>query len=104
MQTQLGKLHRPHKQRTSEEIHGIPKQPGDTCPMIDKVIKAIQNIDDLARKPRYGWDDVNVEDLMSDVDRELWSLVSEMEDIRDNAEKIRTWGEGWKIEALSAIE
>ena len=88
-----------NKGKTSEEIFEISKQPEATCPMIDKIITAIESVEKLVKKPRYGWEGVDVEDLLSDVEYELFGLASDMEEIRDNVELIRTWGQEWKIEA-----
>jgi len=86
---------------SSEKDFGVSEQPCVTCPMINSVIKSINS----ALCNIKGWDyDPTIEDLKdkcSNVEDDLWSLVSEMEDIRKNVELIREWGQEWKDLAKS---
>ena len=80
---------------TSESERGLPSQPKDTCPMIDRVIDVLNNI----IKSTRNHDRIDsVEDLhsvISDIRRDI-DLDDDMEKIRTNVCLIRDWGQRWK--------
>lgn len=88
---------------SSETKHGIVKQPGPTCPMVDAVQEKFREIERVTRRFNRS-DDIEELREMLNVVRDilfLWgSAESKLEEIRDNAALIREWGEGWKQYAL----
>ena len=82
---------------TSESVLGLPEQPPNTCPMIDKAQKIIAKLSTRIK----GYKKVDdVEELLSDVEWDI-DISSDLEDIRTNAENIRAWGQAWKDYAKS---
>ena len=75
-----------------EGCYGISKEPENTCPMIDSVIKSINvALSDSAKYKKK--DDIEVlQNILDDVEWNLNSLESDLEDIRSHVEKIREWG------------
>lgn len=93
--------------QTSEQMHGIPAQPGPTCPMIDAAIDKLRNAELEIRG--YGRCDEakDLTDIIERVERWLfhWDTVErDLQDIRRNVEAIRVWGEEWKQLCLATIE
>ena len=80
-----------YEKKTSEELFYIDKQPGDTCPMIDDVISSINYI--LSQCDRF--ESKNDYDLYFIKD-DLKGLENNLEEIRENVKKIRSWGKEWK--------
>lgn len=70
-----------------------PSGIGQTCPDIDKIIKAIKNA------VRYAEDGEKNDDFMAkdsyfyDIKTELWNIESQLEDLRNANSKLREWGE-----------
>lgn len=93
--------------QTSEELHGIPAQPGPTCPMIDAAIDKLRNAELEIRG--YGRCD-EVEDLTDIIERvERWlfhwdTVEGDLQKIRRHVEAVREWGEEWKQLCLATIE
>lgn len=84
---------------TNEEQFEISEQPNPTCPMIDSVIKRANEIMRTVR----GYNKANEEELRSmvdEVDTSIRYFEDKLNDIRHNVERIRTWGQEWKEEAL----
>ena len=80
---------------TSESERGLPAQPVDTCPMIDRVIDVLN---DIIKSTRNHDRIDSVEDLhsvISDIRRDI-DLDDDMEKIRTNVCLIRDWGQSWK--------
>lgn len=73
---------------TSEELFNISKQPEETCPLIDYVLKSIKNANSaneyIVRK-HHNY--TSIEDLVLDI--EMTDIKQDMEDIRKNCMKIR---------------
>ena len=91
----LQRLVRP--EATSEQLYGISEQPKPTCPMIDAVIADLRKCDrEMNRWERYKDD---AEYLASVLDTVAWiigNIEPDLEKIRENADKIRGWGQEWK--------
>ena len=96
-----------HNIKTSEEIFDIEKQPDNQCPLIDEVIKEIK---DRCLDIKYSLRDLKdvegteeqcfeIESAIGDIDY----LDGNLEEIRENIIKLRTWGEAWKDLAKCAI-
>lgn len=88
------------KSKTSEEILDIQKPPENTCPDIDKIIKAINKAYDIANQAerechRVG-DECGPADIFDDIQYELSGLEDELEKLRKANENLRTWGQHWK--------
>lgn len=98
------------KPKTSEEILDIGKQPKETCPDIDKVIKAINEAYCRADKAedecrRYDYNsDSNHEDIFGDIRYELSGLDDELEKLRSANDGLRTWGQSWKDLAKQLLD
>ena len=95
------------EQVTSEQIHGVPDQPPPTCPLVDKAIQVVEQIQrDIKGFDRA--DESELRDMLSWVDRWLADLVGYrgngmLEDIRTANSKVREWGQGWKDLALEHV-
>lgn len=100
---------------TSENIHSIPEQPSNTCPMIDDVGDYLDDIisefivpfDRLTHEELIDF--VNtIESKLRDSRKKQYSWNSDhypmLEDIRTNVIAIREWGQGWKELALEQHE
>lgn len=86
-------------EETNEDRFGIIKQPKDTCPMIDELIKKIRRIQSDIK----GYSKAEPEELMEmvdNVDTETSYFESDLEEIRTNAQAIRSWGNEWKQKAI----
>ena len=88
------------KPKTSEEILDIDKQPKETCPDINKIIKAISEAYNRADKAedncrKYG-SDCEHEDIFSDIRYELSGIEDDLEKLRNDNEGLRSWGQSWK--------
>lgn len=83
--------------QTSEQRYGISEQPKPTCPMIDSVISDLRKCDrEMNRWERYKDDAEYLANVLDTVSSIVGNLESELEKIRDNADKIRRWGQEWK--------
>ena len=86
----------------AERDRGIDDQPQPTCPMIDDAI------DDLDEQIGYELQGILDEDdpsdnttsRVKDAISKARTVMDQLEDIRDNAARIRQWGQGWKDHAL----
>ncbi len=96
--------------KTSEERHDIMAQPQDTCPMIDKVIGVIDEIEKEANIGRHDEDDVDaltakLSSIETSINFPFRDGVRErLEEIRENASNIRAWGQEWKDLALQLLD
>lgn len=95
--------------RTSEQRYGIPRQPAETCPLINSVIDSVvEAVTDIRRAIR-GFeraDELDLREMIRDVERivdslyELQGKNSVLEKIRSSNGDIREWGQAWKELAL----
>jgi len=88
---------------TSEEKHGITKQPAESCPLVDEAVKTIK----AAELELRGWEAMELPDLKNATDYAVWrfdQLHDELEKIRTANEEIRQWGQEWKDLAKSLDE
>ena len=85
---------------SEEKRFGICKEPFQTCPMIDEVIRGLNEVEKIANKFKNSEDPKELRDCLFDI---LDYLPSErqMENIRDNVIAIRSWGEEWKQFAMN---
>ena len=96
--------------KTSEELFGIDEQPKQNCPKVDKGIRAwysVQRDIEYYCKNLRRCDTVDeAEKIGGDIDWAIGSLdiVEEYEELREQCEKIRAWGQGWKDIAKKLIE
>lgn len=102
---------------TSESLYGLPKQPGETCPMIDQVLWDIEGLRPefdsvdrslMRRIDREKPDDETACDLIDDLVYRLEQaeeaaanidtrhIRKRMEEIRSHVIDIREWGQAWK--------
>lgn len=79
---------------TSEDEYGIPKQPPDTCPMIDEIYHEIKYVCAHSADYRKIEDIEEVRNIAAEFEDTLDSI--DLEKIRTNAEKLREWGQAWK--------
>ena len=97
---------------SSEERYGLPKQPGNTCPIIDA---ALNDLGSLQRKydgpgpfdRRRIRNAETAEELRDIIDEIVYEIEQDnelntrpiedaFEECREQASKIREWGESWK--------
>lgn len=112
--------------QTSEQRYGLPKQPPDTCPMIDEVLKRVDDLrPDFEGVDRYlkrcidrdrPEDNDTANDLIDDLVYRLEQadeardnldtrpVHRKMEEVRANVIDIREWGQSWKELAKARIE
>ena len=89
---------------TSESLHGIPAQPPPSCPLVDKAIQVVEQIQrDIKGFERA--EEQELRDMLSWVDRWISDLTGYrgnglLEDIRTANVNIRDWGQAWKDLAL----
>jgi len=84
---------------TSEERYSISPQPGDTCPLIDEVIRKIDEaLGDIKNADRSESID-ELRDACRNVDWALDGLEDKLEAIRERVSRVRGWGQEWKDEA-----
>lgn len=78
----------------TETSLGIIQQPKETCPKIDKVIRAIRSIqkmvDGALKYPDQS------DEILREIDSELYPLEDQLEEIRKANAEIREWGQSWK--------
>lgn len=91
---------------TGEFIYGITPQPKETCPIVDNGIRRVQNAYKEVKgvKPdHYEYDELVtlVENMVSNVEYELWDVENLFEQCRQQATDIRNWGQEWKDLAKS---
>lgn len=95
------------RKMTSEEQVSIATQPPETCPIINKCIKNIEN----CQGQLSGYEKMELEELrecLQFIEYELAELVGfreqgHLEDIRKNVVAIRAWGQEWKDLAKSEM-
>lgn len=78
---------------TEEAKHNAIDIPGQTCPDIDSVIKAITNIEKVCMRADRMYD--TVEQVINDIDPELYGLINTMEELRSCNENLRNLGIYW---------
>lgn len=84
---------------TSEQKHGIAKQPQDTCPLLDgmltKMLKAHSKIEEA-----LGNDEITLDDIRDLIIGLHSALIEDgqisIENIRERVIEIRAWGQAWK--------
>lgn len=82
---------------TSEELYGISEQPKPTCPLIDAVIAGMRKCDrEMYRWERHKDDAEHLAQVLDTVAGIVRNIEPDIEKIRDNADKIRRWGQEWK--------
>ena len=82
---------------TSEELYGISEHPKPTCPMIDAVITDLRKCDrEMNRWERHKDDAEYLAQVLDTVAWIIGNMEPDLEKIRDNADKIRGWGQEWK--------
>jgi hypothetical protein len=80
---------------TSEEMFGIDSPPDYQCPLIDKIVKAIREIESNTRVSNYDeWEDLK--EKLDMIDYYVYDLESELETLRANIDLLRNWGNAWK--------
>ena len=91
-------------EKTSESILGIPKPPDHQCPNIDKYV-GYANAIESAIHDALRCDEL--EDMKSNVEDADWhasDIKGCFEDLRENMELLRDWGQQWKDLAKELIE
>ena len=89
---------------TSESILGIPKPPDHQCPDIDGYVNNA-NIIESAISDALKCDEL--EDMKSNVEDADWhasDIKGYFEDLRENMDLLRQWGQEWKDLAKRLIE
>ena len=87
---------------TSESFYELPKQPRETCPIIDDGLKALKNMMDNKPRDRYVTraeeDELRsmLESLCGDIDYYSESVEDSFEACRQQAIDLREWGQSWK--------
>ena len=93
--------------QTSEDLYGISPQPAPTCPMIDEIIRQLDDAEAHIRGYQKCEDPAELREMIELVERELFSWdtpKSTLEKIREHVESIRAWGEEWKQACLALSE
>jgi len=84
---------------TSEERYDISRQPEDTCPLIDAVIREISNALGYVKNADRIDDVRELQEICSSVDWAIDGLEDKLEAIRTRVSEVRAWGQEWKDEA-----
>ena len=100
MKNTLNQIKEELQVETSEEVLEVMKQPEETCPMLESVIRELDSISrNLKRAKMYeDWDDVA--SAQSDIDY----LADSVDDISFHVADIRAWGQDWKDLAKRMFE
>ncbi len=79
---------------TTEEAKGNAVDiPGNTCPDINSVIDAITNIEKVCMRADRMYE--TVEQVVNDIEPELYGLIDTMEELRNCNENLRNLGIYW---------
>lgn len=76
-----------------------PSMPGYTCPIIDKIKAAIVNAQLLASRGRESGDLDDILETLRQIEYELLSEDSRLEEVREANEQLRMCAEYWKDRA-----
>jgi chromosome segregation ATPase len=96
----------------SEKLYGISPQPEETCPLIDDVIKEIDNILDHTKR-HEKMEESGLRDAIERIETDLSNLIHKkyqipnnlggydidinpLEKIRKRVTEVRSWGQEWK--------
>lgn len=95
---------------TSEMYYGVSPQPPDTCPMIDRGLEGLKNMtknnprDSLIRRA----DEDELRGMLEEVSYTngyyYGDVEQAFEEVRNNASKLRAWGQEWKELAKESTE
>lgn len=89
---------------SSEKEHGITEQPAPTCPMIDKILRKLERVEQAMRNFDRFDDPEQLKTILCTVEDELFnwnsSVYDNLDEIRTHVENTREWGEEWKQYAL----
>lgn len=80
---------------TSEEIFYIDSPPDYQCPLIDEIVDAIKKIEDNAKVNRYD-EFEDLKDKLENIDYLVYDLENKLEELRENVDRLRSWGIAWK--------
>lgn len=92
---------------TSEEYLKLPKQPKESCPIIDLFIKTALEINRDLKDILSNYDDtlfVDIKNVVNDVEWNTRNLESNFEELRDQCIALRDWGQSWKDLAKELLE
>lgn len=88
----------------SELLFGIPLPPKYQCPEIDKIISSLRDCEKEASSITKCDDIDECQSSASDIEWDLSSIQGDVERLRKEIEKLRSWGEEWKGLAKTLIE
>ena len=79
----------------SEACRGLVLQPPDTCPMIDRCLATLKSFNREMRGISR-MDEEELRGVLEYIEMDIGNIQYELEEIRGNAEMIRSWGQEWK--------
>ncbi|MGG4267400.1 hypothetical protein [Peribacillus simplex] len=87
----------------SEELFDIEQPAEYQCPKIDSLIKSMSLMESLTKVTNHT-DEDDMRSQLSDIEHEVYGIDSQLEELREAIESVRTWGESWKKVVKNLIE
>lgn len=86
---------------STEQIFGIPEQIDPQCPVVDEIIKQINNessdVKSCYKELKSGSENIDLDDIANTLDNVRYNLDTlDIERLRDAIVSLREWGQGWK--------
>ncbi|MCA1021549.1 hypothetical protein [Halobacillus litoralis] len=78
----------------SEKLFGFTVPPDFQCPNIDSIIKKIKIVENDSSNTDGESDELV--DRLDDINHTVYQLESDVEDVREAIELVRSWGQEWK--------
>lgn len=99
---QLVDIHDTNQQEINDITASVARRlPKHTCPDIDKIISSIRAVERLCRNARK-YESPN--ELASDIETEVFSLESMLEQLRTSNSSLRDIGDDWQMIAVANHE
>ncbi|RNB59395.1 hypothetical protein EDM57_04435 [Brevibacillus gelatini] len=92
-----------YQKKMSEDLFGIVNPPEYQCQYINTIVKTLKDVYKSTSKAKYMGEN-DLIDLVNDINRELYRIDDDIEDIRGALENARKWGQEWKDLCKKIIE